>query len=109
MTYCEPYNILGLKQNGHQFADSILLCIFLPGNIYDFIKMSPKFIPQCPIDNTVDQRSDKPVPLPMVTQFTKVYMHPSQKSQILDLYNILSYLSFHYLSFILHCSGEIMY
>ena len=63
-------------------ADDIFICIFL--NEYDRIQIqiSLKFVPRSQIDNrealvkvmTWCQTGNKPVPEPMMTQFTAAYM-----------------------------------
>ena len=45
------YITLGLRQNGHHFADDILKCIFLSENVWIFIKISLKFVPKGPIND----------------------------------------------------------
>ena len=44
-------NTLRPRQNGRHFADDILKCIFLNENVWIPIKISLKFVPQCPINN----------------------------------------------------------
>ena len=61
-------------------ADDIFKCIFLNEN--DKIKMSLKLVPRSPIDNKSAlvrvmawrRTGDKPLPEPMMTQFTDAYM-----------------------------------
>ena len=63
-------------------ADKIFKCIFLNGNDRIQIQISLKFFPRSPIDNkpalvqvmALRQTSDKPLPEPMLTQFTEAYM-----------------------------------
>ena len=62
-------------------ADDIFKCIFLNENDRIAIKISLKFVPRSPIDNKptlvqvmVWRRiGDKPLPEPMMAQFTNVY------------------------------------
>ena len=69
-------------QNGCHFADSIFKCIFLNENILFLTKISLKFVLKGPIDSkwAVVQvmawlrTGDKPLPDPMLTQFTDAYM-----------------------------------
>ena len=44
-------NTLRPRQNGRHFADDILKCIFLNGNVWIPIEISLKFVPKGPIDN----------------------------------------------------------
>ena len=46
------FNTLRPKQNGRHFADDIFKCIFLNENAWMPIKISLKFVPQGPINNT---------------------------------------------------------
>ena len=45
------FNTLRPRQNGRHFPDDIFKCIFLNENVWISIKMSPKFLPEGPIDN----------------------------------------------------------
>ena len=45
-------NTLRPRQNGRHFADDIFRCIFLNENFYILIKISMKFVPKGPIDNS---------------------------------------------------------
>ena len=68
------------KQNGHHFPDDIIKRTFLNDKIS--IQISLKFVPTGPVDNKsilVQQMAwyppgDKPLPEPMLTQFTDAYM-----------------------------------
>ena len=63
-------------------ADDIFKCIFLNENDWISIKISLKFVPRSPIDNKPAlvqvmawrRTGDKPLPEPMMTQFTDAYM-----------------------------------
>ena len=44
-------NTLRLRQNGRHFADNLFKRIFLSENVWNSIKISPRFVPKCPIDN----------------------------------------------------------
>ena len=63
-------------------ADDIFTRIFLNGNGRIPIKISLKFVPKSPIDNKPAlvqvmawcRSGDKPLPEPMITQFTDAYM-----------------------------------
>ena len=63
-------------------ADDNLKCIFVNENDRTPIRISLKFIPRRPIDNTPAlvqvmawrRTGDKPLPEPMLTQFTDAYM-----------------------------------
>ena len=69
-------------QNDHHFADDIFKCIFLNEKILILIRISLKFIPKGPIYNkwalvqvmAWHRIGDKPLPEPMLTQFTDAYM-----------------------------------
>ena len=63
-------------------ADDIFKCIFLSENDRIPIQISLQFVPISPIDNRVElvqviawrRTGDKPLPEPMITQFTDAYM-----------------------------------
>ena len=63
-------------------ADDIFKCIFLNENNRITIQITVKFVPRSPIDNKPalvqvmawPQTGDKPLPEPMLTQFTDAYM-----------------------------------
>ena len=40
-----------LRQDGHHFPDDIFKLIFLNENVWISIRISPKFVPKCPINN----------------------------------------------------------
>ena len=69
-------NILRPRQNGHHFADAILMCIFLNENVWIPIEMSLQFVPKGPISNIsalvqiMDWRrsGDKPLSEPMMVR-----------------------------------------
>ena len=69
-------------QNGRHFADDISKCIFMNEKFCILIQISLKFVPKGPIDNKSAliqvmawrRTGDKPLPEPMLTQFTDVYM-----------------------------------
>ena len=69
-------------QNGHHFADDNFSWIFLNENVRISIKISLKFVPKGPIDNKSAlvqvmawrRTGDKPLPEPVLTQFTDAYM-----------------------------------
>ena len=75
-------NTLRPRQNGGHFTDDICKCIFLNEKVFILIWNSLKYIPQGPYDNkwTLIQVmawrpiGDKPLPEPMLTQFTDAYM-----------------------------------
>ena len=62
-------------------ADDIFKCIFLNENDRIPIQISLQFVPMSPIDNRVElvqviawrRTGDKPLPEPMITQFTDAY------------------------------------
>ena len=64
------------------FADAIFKCILLNENEKILIHLSLKFVPRSPIDNIPasvqlmawHRTGDKPLPEPMMTQFTDAYM-----------------------------------
>ena len=49
-----PFNTWRPRQNGRYFAEDIFKCIFLNENIWISIKMSPKFVPKCSINNILE-------------------------------------------------------
>ena len=63
-------------------ADHIFKCILLDENGKIPIQISPKLVPMSPIDNKLAlvrvmawrRTGDKPLPEPMMTQFTDAYM-----------------------------------
>ena len=63
-------------------ANDILQCIFLKEDDRIPIQISLKFVPRSPIDNKAAlvqvmawcRTGDKPLPKPMMTQFTDTYM-----------------------------------
>ena len=63
-------------------AEDILKCIFLNENYRILIQISPKFLPRSPIDNKPalvqvmawSRTGDKPLPEPMLTQCTEIYV-----------------------------------
>ena len=63
-------------------ADDIFKCIFLNENDKTLIQISLKIVPGSPIDNKSAlvrvmawrRTGDKPLPEPMMTQFTDAYM-----------------------------------
>ena len=65
-------------QNTRHFADDIFKCSFKNEKFCISIRISLKFIPRGPIDNKSalvqvmawDRTSNKPLPEPMLTQFT---------------------------------------
>ena len=69
-------------QNGCRFTDNIFKCIFMNENFCISIRISPKFAPKGPIDKKSAlvqvmawrRTGDKPLPEPMLTQFTDAYM-----------------------------------
>ena len=68
------FNTLRPRQNGHHFADNIFKCIFLNENVRISIKISLKFVPKDPINNTPalvqimvwHRPGDKPLSEPMM-------------------------------------------
>ena len=64
------------------FADNIFKCIFLNENDKIIIQISLKLVPRSPIENKSAlvqvmawrRTGDKPLPEPMMTQFTYTYM-----------------------------------
>ena len=69
-------------QNGHHFSDDIFICIFKNEKFAISIQISLMFISMGPFDNKSafvqvmawHQTGDKPLPKPMLTQFTDAYM-----------------------------------
>ena len=64
------------------FAGDIMECIFMNETFCIYIRISLKFVPKVPIDNEAalvevmawHQTDMKPLPEPMLTQFTDAYM-----------------------------------
>ena len=64
------------------FADDIFKCIFVNEKFCILIKISLKFVPKSLIDNKAAlvqvmawrRAGDKPLPEPMLTEFTEAYM-----------------------------------
>ena len=69
-------------QNGRHFTDDVFKYIFMNKKSCIFIRISLKFVPKGPIANTSAlvlvmawrRTGDKPLPEPMLTQFTDAYM-----------------------------------
>ena len=70
------------EQNGRHFADDNFECIFEKEKLWISIQMSMNFVPKSSIDNKSllfkvmvwCQTGGKPLPEPMLAQFTDVYM-----------------------------------
>ena len=70
------------EQNGRHFADDTFKCIFMNENLCTLIQISLQFVPKGPIDNipalvqvmACRLFGAKPLPEPMLTQFTEAYM-----------------------------------
>ena len=75
-------NTSPLGQNGHHFTDDSFKCIFVNEKFPILIKISLKFVPEGPIDNspalvlimTWCRIGTKPLSEPMLTWFTDAYM-----------------------------------
>ena len=75
-------NTLKPEQNGRHFADHIFKLFFFNENARIPIQISLKFVPRSPIDKNPTlvrvvawrQTGDKPLPEPMMIQFTDAYM-----------------------------------
>ena len=76
-------NTLRPRQNGHHFPDDIFKCIFMDKNVWDLLKISPKFVRKMQIDNIPSlvqimarrRTGDKPLYEPMmVSLLTHVYV-----------------------------------
>ena len=73
-----PVNTLRQRQSGCHFPDDIFKCIFLNGNVWISIKISPNFVPNGPMNNipTLVQimawrrPGNKPSSEPMMVLFT---------------------------------------
>ena len=69
-------NTLRPRQNGRHFADDIFKCVFLNENVWIPIKITLKFVPQGPINNTLAlvqimawrRPGDKPLSGPMMVR-----------------------------------------
>ena len=76
-----PVDTLNPKQNGRIFADDIFKLIFFNENIWISIKISSKFVPNCPINNksslvqvmTWRRTGDEPLPVTMMTWLNCAY------------------------------------
>ena len=70
------------EQNGRHFTDDFFKCIFMNEKFCIFIRISSKLVLNGPIDNKSAfgqvmawrQTGDKPLPEPMMTQFTEACM-----------------------------------
>ena len=70
------------RQNGRHFADDIFKCMLMNEKFCILIQISLKFVPKRPIDNKSAlvqvmawrRTGDKPLPEPMLAQFTDAYM-----------------------------------
>ena len=81
---CVEVPLMGLLSNylGHFRIAQHIRCIFMNENLCILIIISLKFVPKGPIDNKPAlvqvmawrQTGDKPLPEPMLTQFTDVHM-----------------------------------
>ena len=75
-------------QNGRHFSDNIFKCIFMREKSCMSIRILLKFVSKSPIDNISAlvpvmawrQTGDKPLPEPMLTQFTDAYMNSDEKN-----------------------------
>ena len=87
LTYCqldyyEQLTYLPLGQNGCHFPDDIFKCIFVKEKFNILIRTSLKFVPKGPIDTkwaflqvmVWRWMGNKPLPEPMLIQFTDAYM-----------------------------------
>ena len=79
----EIYNSSSLPgQNGPQFAEDILKCIFMNEKPYISTKISLEFVPKGPNDKkstlvqvmTCHRTGDKPLPEPTLTHFNDEYV-----------------------------------
>ena len=70
-------NTLRPRQDGRHFPDDIFKSIFLNGNVWISIKISLKFVPKGPINNTIPamvqimawrRPGDKPLSVPMMVR-----------------------------------------
>ena len=76
------FNSSPAGQNGRLFADAIFICIFVNEKLCIMVKISLKFVPKSPIDNKPAfvqvmawcWTGNKPLPGPMMTQFTDIYV-----------------------------------
>ena len=72
--------LISLRQNGHNFADDIFMCIFVDEKFCILIKISLKFVPKGPVDPALIKImawhwiGDKPLSEPMLILFTDAYM-----------------------------------
>ena len=97
LLYCSGlFNTLRPRQNGRHFTDNMLKCILFQKNVWIWIKISLKFVPRGPINNIPAlvqimawrRTGDKPLPEPMMTQFSNTYVSPSLHDWIgLDMFN----------------------
>ena len=81
-SYYETFNSSPPERNGRHFADDIFRCIFVNEKFCLLIQIPLKFVPKGQIDyKSVLVRvmawrrtGDRPLPEPMLTQFTDAYM-----------------------------------
>ena len=74
--------VISPGQNGRRFTDHMFRCIFVNQKFCIFIQISLKFVPKGQIDNKSALvqvmawrwTGDKPLPAPMLTQFTDAFM-----------------------------------
>ena len=77
--FCNYFNTLRPKQNGRHFTDNRLKCFFLNENAWISIKISLKFVPECPINNIAAlvqrlawrQSGAKPLSEPMMVRLLR--------------------------------------
>ena len=71
------------RQNGRHFTDAVFKCIFLNENVWMLIKISLKFVPKGPINNTIalvqimawHRPGDEPLSEPMmIILLTHIYV-----------------------------------
>ena len=77
-----PVNTLRPEQNGQHFADNIFKCVFLKWNNCILIRISLKFVPEGPID----QSHNAPVPYPTIQHIrTEMWIFLFQNGVLWDM------------------------
>ena len=80
------FNCYLLGQNGRHFRRRHFRCIFMNKKICISIRISLKFVPKGPIDNKSALFGTKPLPEPMLTQFTDIHIrHLGEMSYVHSL------------------------
>ena len=82
------FNTLRLRHNGRCFTEDVFKCIFLPENVWNLIKVSLRFVPKGPINNSPAliqvmawrRSGDKPLSEPMMVSLLTQICHSASMS-----------------------------